>query len=95
MKEKVREHKKDTTTGESETLNIQFKSGEITQEKNVIKIILPPGKGAGTAMGPAKVQTMACVKITKLKTKTILAMLQDAISPSPSSPPVTCIHLFI
>lgn len=35
--------------------------------------ILPPGKGAGTAMGPAKVATMAHVEITKLRTKTILA----------------------
>ena len=39
--------------------------------KNIL--ILPPGKGAGTAIGPAKVATMAHVEITKLRTKTILA----------------------
>ena len=38
--------------------------------------ILPPGNGAGTAIGLAKLETMASVKITKLKTKTILAGFQ-------------------
>ena len=39
-------------------------------------MFLPPGKAAGTAIGPAKDPTIAPRTITKLKTKNILAKCQ-------------------